>query len=318
MAHHNHQKKDSSFARIAGSTCAGLLELLIFHPIDTVAKRLMSNQQKRLASQSMAESSRHLSAVIFREASNKGLFTKWASLFPGLSFAFFYKVMQRVYKFGGQPFVRDALDKHYRSWFNSFGPKHGNILMEATAGSIIGVGEIVLLPLDVLKIKSQTNPETIRGRGTLDIFRKEGFKLYRGALWTAARNAPGSFALFGGSALTKEKIFHLQDNRKASFFQHFVASSVGATLSIVLVNPLDVVKTRIQNKPFDKPESGISIVSNIVREEGITAFMKGVTPKVLTVGPKLVFSFTVAQWLISRIDDFSANLLGKKKPLLAQ
>ena len=62
-------------------------------------------------------------------------------------------------------------------------------------GSLIGIGEIVLLPLDVLKIKRQTNPEAFRGRGVLKIVRDEGFGLYRGWGWTAARNAPGSFAV---------------------------------------------------------------------------------------------------------------------------
>ena len=67
--------------------------------------------------------------------------------------------------------------------------------MHATAGSIIGIGEIVLLPLDVLKIKRQTNPEAFRGRGVFRIVADEGMGLYRGAGWTAARNAPGSFAV---------------------------------------------------------------------------------------------------------------------------
>ncbi len=31
-------------------------------------------------------------------------------------------------------------------------------------------------------------------------------------------------------------------------------------------------------------------------------FFQGLTPKVLVVGPKLIFSFTLAQYLISRID----------------
>lgn len=62
-------------------------------------------------------------------------------------------------------------------------------------GSLIGIGEIVLLPLDVLKIKRQTNPEAFRGRGIVRIVRDEGFGLYRGWGWTAARNAPGSFAV---------------------------------------------------------------------------------------------------------------------------
>lgn len=60
---------------------------------------------------------------------------------------------------------------------------------------MIGIGEIVLLPLDVLKIKRQTNPEAFRGRGLFKIISDEGMGLYRGAGWTAARNAPGSFAV---------------------------------------------------------------------------------------------------------------------------
>jgi hypothetical protein len=67
--------------------------------------------------------------------------------------------------------------------------------MHATAGSLIGIGEIVILPLDVLKIKRQTNPEAFRGRGLFKIIADEGFGLYRGWGWTAARNAPGSFAV---------------------------------------------------------------------------------------------------------------------------
>lgn len=41
----------------------------------------------------------------------------------------------------------------------------------------------------------QTNPEAFRGRGVFKIVADEGFGLYRGAGWTAARNAPGSFAV---------------------------------------------------------------------------------------------------------------------------
>lgn len=69
--------------------------------------------------------------------------------------------------------------------------------------SVIGIGEIVLLPLDVLKIKRQTNPEAFRGRGVVRIVKDEGFGLYRGWQWTAARNAPGSFAV------SISNIFHM-------------------------------------------------------------------------------------------------------------
>ncbi len=55
----------------------------------------------------------------------------------------------------------------------------------------------------------------------------------RGAAWTAARNAPGSFALFGGSAACKEYLFHLKNYNDATFFQNFVASISGSTASVI-------------------------------------------------------------------------------------
>jgi hypothetical protein len=106
------------------------------------------------------------------------------------------QILQRVYKYGGQPFVRDYLAKnHGESFDRTFGKGNGKAIMHATAGSLIGIGEIVILPLDVLKIKRQTNPEAFRGRGLFKIIKDEGFGLYRGWGWTAARNAPGSFAV---------------------------------------------------------------------------------------------------------------------------
>ena len=107
-----------------------------------------------------------------------------------------WQILQRIYKYGGQPFVRDYLAKNHGTEFdNAFGKGTGKAIMHATAGSLIGIGEIVLLPLDVLKIKRQTNPEAFRGRGVFRIVADEGMGLYRGAGWTAARNAPGSFAV---------------------------------------------------------------------------------------------------------------------------
>jgi hypothetical protein len=46
-----------------------------------------------------------------------------------------WKVLQRVYKYGGQPFVRDYLAKNHGSVFdNTFGPKTGKAMMHSCAG----------------------------------------------------------------------------------------------------------------------------------------------------------------------------------------
>ena len=252
----------------------------------------MSNQGK-------ITSSTQLNEVIFRKSAHDPLTRRFFTLFPGLGYAAAYKILQRVYKYGGQPFVRDYLAQHHGTSFErTFGKGNGKAIMHATAGSLIGIGEIVLLPLDVLKIKRQTNPEAFRGRGVLRIVRDEGFGLYRGWGWTAARNAPGSFALFGGSAATKQYLFNLPDYNKATWFQNFVASIAGSSASLIVSAPLDVVKTRIQNQNFEVKESGVRVIANMARYEGASAFFKGLVPKLLMTGPKLTFSFWLAQTLI--------------------
>ncbi|KAI9880469.1 MAG: hypothetical protein M1830_002821 [Pleopsidium flavum] len=289
-------KKESAAARLLGSGSAGIAELAIFHPVDTIAKRLMSHQGR-------ITSYANFKTVIFKQHAAESAGRRFVSLFPGLGYAAGYKVLQRIYKYGGQPFVRDYLALHHGEKFDrAFGKGTGKAIMHATAGSIIGIGEIVLLPLDVLKIKRQTNPEAFRGRGVFRIVADEGMGLYRGAGWTAARNAPGSFALFGGSAFAKEYLYKLTDYNTASWLQNFVASIAGASASLIVSAPLDVIKTRIQNRNFENPESGFKIVRSMMKNEGFTSFFKGLTPKLLMTGPKLVFSFWLAQTLIPAFD----------------
>ena len=203
--------------------------------------------------------------------------------------------------------MNDKLNHHFGGYFReTFGEKKGKTLMQATAGSIIGVGEVLLLPLDVLKIKAQTNAaaqdamENSKGlRGVAKILWSEGRGLYAGAGATAARNAPGSFALFGGAEFAYQYLFHLTDRKQANVTQHLTASVVGSLFSIAVSAPFDTIKTRIQNADFGvAAQSGRTVVKELLKNEGPTALWKGLTPKILMVGPKLVFSMTVAQVII--------------------
>jgi hypothetical protein len=113
-------------------------------------------------------------------------------------------------------------------------------LQQAVAGSIMGIGEVALLPLDVLKIRAQTNPSVLAGKGLLQIVRCEGLALYRGIGWTMARNAPGSFALFGGNSVCK-RAMGLDETLtgRATVLQNTIASAGGALASIAVAQPLD-------------------------------------------------------------------------------
>eukprot|EP00032_Breviata_anathema_P001146 JZ551801.1.p3 GENE.JZ551801.1~~JZ551801.1.p3 ORF type:complete len:99 (+),score=50.92 JZ551801.1:267-563(+) len=80
----------------------------------------------------------------------------------------------------------------------------------------------------------------------------------------------------------------------ATFAQTFLSSSVGSMCSLIVSSPMDVVKTRIQQTNFGESQSALKIAGKMLAHEGPQAFFKGITPKLLTVGPKLVFSFTIA------------------------
>ncbi|KAI9914933.1 hypothetical protein PsorP6_007968 [Peronosclerospora sorghi] len=167
-------------------------------------------------------------------------------------------------------------------------------MMHTTAGSLIRIGEIALLPLDVLKNRAQTNPAAIAGKSVLHIVKTKGLALYRGAAWTAARNAPGSFPFFGGSSLAKDYIFQLENYNHGTFFLNFVASISSA--SVVSSICLDGTTAgcdqySIQSRPFDSPEIGMTIVRNLLKAEGPGALFKGLIPKLFAVCPKLVFSY---------------------------
>jgi hypothetical protein len=89
-----------------------------------------------------------------------------------------------------------------------------------------------------------------------------------------------STQLFGGSAFTKEYVFGLEDYSQATIAQNFIASTAGSVSSIAISQPLDIIKTRIQNQNFESKVGGLAVIRDLVRNEGVTAFFKGLTPKV--------------------------------------
>ena len=122
------QMSGKSEARIIGSAVAGVSELALFHPVDTVAKRLMStwvlnacsegyvslidiseflffpvgSETQLITLSSPAQTAANLNTAIFRNSAAESLGQKAVSLFPGIGFGAAYKILQRVYKFGGQ------------------------------------------------------------------------------------------------------------------------------------------------------------------------------------------------------------------------
>lgn len=299
------------------ATIAGGCEIVIFHPFDTASKRLMSYNQRVVDPSSFRGTVSTLNKVIFGSLEAKALadstyrITPWERLkhlYPGSTYAVAYKVSQRVVKFAGQPYMRDYLRRHHSSLFfkrdTTTGGDYihsgkGAMMLEATAGCFVGVSEVILLPFDRMKVLNQTNKRALAGRSIFSIIRAEGIsKLYAGTVTTAVRNATGSFLLFGGTAFTKEYVFGLKNYSDATFAQNIVASTVGGCVGVFFTSPMDVVKTRVQSQTLSHRMSGRQVFLKTCREEGISAFYKGITPKIMTSAPRLVFSYTMTQYFV--------------------
>jgi len=297
------KKGEKKAPHLIGAATSGVLEIAIFHPVDTIGKRLMTNKLPIFTPErSFMQSMRTAHGIVLRDAASKGLVGQFFSLYPGVGFGAVYKILQRTYKFAGQPIMRNAMRAKYgEQMTKKFGSKTATDLLNSVSGSLIGLGEVVLLPFDTLKIKAQTNPDALKGKGLYEIFVKDGASLYRGWNWTACRNIPGSFLLFGVNSFIYTRVFGTTGPKDSPLHAIFLASACGAVASIVATNPLDVIKTRVQSRHVDDPRSGMSLVKDLLKDEGPTAFFKGVTPKTLLIGPKLIFSFFVAQAITSRI-----------------
>jgi len=111
--------------------------------------------------------------------------------------------------------------------------------------------------------------------------------------------------LFGESAFAKEYIYRLEDYNSASWMQNFVASIAGASASLIVSAPLDVVKTRIQNRNFDNPESGFRIIAKMMKNEGLMSFFKGLTPKVSLQLQYVIIALDTNDCLSTALDDWS-------------
>ena len=278
---------------------AGLTEIAIFHPFDTVSKRFMSYENRVVASHPLVTLKNARNVVFAGIPQDAPLGAKLWHLYPGSKWAVMYKVSQRVMKFAGQPYMKDFLDKGNmgNALRGTLGDAKGKMALEATAGCLVGVSEVVLLPLDRMKVLSQTNKGAIANRSIISIFRQEGVaSMYAGLCTTASRNAVGTFLLFGGTAVTKHHLFKLEDYRQANFTENLVSSTVGASLGVLCTSPADVVKTRIQNKNFGEKTSGLRLFLKICHTEGPSAFFKGIIPKVATTAPRLVLAFTLTEY----------------------
>ena len=164
----------------------------------------------------------------------------------------------------------------------------------ASSGAIVGAGEVILLPLDILKVKYQTKKAADQGLSFLEVWKKEN--PFKGLTMTGPRNIIGSFALFGS-----------REGLRGYGVNADIANIISTSLSIVLPSPLDVIKTRMQAS--SQKIGALEMIKITYNTEGVSAFFKGSLAKVLTQGPKVI----VCLGIVDRIEPEIPKLIQKIK-----
>ena len=192
------------------------------------------------------------------------------------------------------------------------------------AGLAAGVTEAVAVvtPMEVIKIRLQAQHHSMAdpldvpkyrnaAHALYTVVKEEGFgALYRGVSLTALRQGSNQAVNFTAYTYFKDALRRWQPDLDAAAplpgYQTTIIGLVSGAMGPLSNAPIDTIKTRLQKTPAAPGVSAWTRVSLIAadmfKQEGFHAFYKGITPRVMRVAPGQAVTFTVYEYLKSKLE----------------
>ncbi|KAH3902523.1 probable Succinate/fumarate mitochondrial transporter [Saccharomycodes ludwigii] len=301
------QKKKSSNPAInllAGGT-AGLFEALCCHPLDTIKVRMQIYRRSADANIKPPGPIKTAKAIYGQE----GLL----AFYKGLGAVVIGIIPKMAIRFSSYEFYRTLLADKETGRVST-----GNTFI-AGVGAGITEAVIIVNPMEVVKIRLQSQKRAVTAgaepkyknaiQACYTIVKEEGFgALYRGVSLTAARQATNQGANFTVYSKLKEALqdYHGSAENLPSWQTSFIGLISGA-IGPFSNAPLDTIKTRLQKDKSTSKQSGwiriATIGKQLVKEEGVRALYKGITPRVMRVAPGQAVTFTVYEFIRKHLED---------------
>lgn len=308
---HSHNSSDSKDRPqfppyFFASSISATIESMLFHPLDTVAKRLQHNPV-RISIYSPQFSTQLKQAVLPNANTLRAAFV---SLYQGIFVGIAYRILQRNIMFVGQPAANYILNKksgpaieHY------FGPTLRGPLIASLAGWMTCIMEMPALFLDTVKVRMQN-----KHLDFMPAFKSGNLLDSMGI--TVTRNMIAATSLFGGAAFVRQ-MYGLNNPNDATLKQEWIASSFGATLATTLNNWADTIKTRVQSNNDGKSYKEIG--SLIWKQEGVRGlFFRGLVPRLITVAPRTAFAMTAVNQIVKKVNAASEQGMFSRRKTLQQ
>ncbi|KAF7492431.1 Mitochondrial glutamate carrier 1 [Sarcoptes scabiei] len=294
--------------KIINGGVAGIIGVTCVFPIDLVKTRLQSQSIKpNVVPQYLS-----MGDCFRKTFRREGFF----GLYRGSAVNILLITPEKAIKLTANDFFRHHLADRF-----------GNITLEREmlAGSLAGLCQItVTTPMELLKIQLQdagrvqgtttAQPSLKRpsaSRIALDLIKTKGiFGLYKGTTATMFRDVTFSAIYFPMFANLNKMGPKRSDNEETIFWASFLAGCFSGGVAAAAVNPIDVIKTRLQTLKRAEGEhhySGISdALVRIFRDEGVPAFFKGAWCRVMVIAPlfgiaQTVYYLGVAEYVLDKL-----------------
>ncbi|KAJ0029476.1 hypothetical protein NQD34_004473 [Periophthalmus magnuspinnatus] len=315
-------KQISLPAKLINGGIAGLIGVTCVFPIDLAKTRLQNQQNGQRLYTSMSD-------CLIKTIRSEGYF----GMYRGAAVNLTLVTPEKAIKLAANDFFRHHLSKDGKL----------TLVKEMLAGCGAGTCQVIVTtPMEMLKIQLQDAgrigkrkltadgaqytaqrklmPETVAA-GTVEksptamqltrqLLKEKGIAgLYKGLGATLLRqvDVPFSiiyFPLFANlNNLGKRGV-----EGPAPFYVSFISGCVAGSTAAVAVNPVDVIKTRLQSLTRGSTEdtySGVGdCISKIMRNEGPTAFLKGAYCRALVIAPlfgiaQVVYFLGVGEYILS-------------------
>lgn len=195
-----------------------------------------------------------------------------------------------------------------------------NIPINIAAGAISGIaGAIIGSPMYLVKTRMQSYSTQIQigeqthytsaWQGLRAIYKAEGIKgLFRGVDAAILRTGAGSAAQLPIYNFTKHEMLN------SGFFGegpalHLSASVVAGFGVGIVMNPWDVILTRVYNQKGDLYSGPVDCFVKTVRSEGIMALYKGFGAQILRIAPHTVLTLMFMEQTMKLVYSVESKLL---------
>ncbi|XP_048482117.1 mitochondrial 2-oxoglutarate/malate carrier protein isoform X2 [Plutella xylostella] len=262
---------------------AGMAATCVVQPLDLIKTRMQLGGAGRSSFTVAGE-------IVAREG--------FPALYTGLSAGLLRQATYTTTRLGVYNILFDMYKEKYQGHAPGFGVK---MLLGVAAGSVGAfVGTLAEVALIRMTADGRLPAEQRRNyRNVVDalmrIVKEEGvLKLWRGATPTVARAMVVNAAQLGTYSQAREMFLGTVPDGVAL---HFCASMVSGLVTTIASMPVDIIKTKIQNAA--KGESQLSVVTTLLKNEGVLSLWKGFLPYYARLGPHTVLTFIFLEQLNS-------------------